>query len=519
MKRVALVGSSGGNLYQLGGANPAELISQVRTQLTAAGIDLAAVVFVGAARSLDRQDVTDATLWELAGDEPHARLHGAMEEINALALEGDEAVAEQIAQGTIDGLIFVSADPQRINAASTRAAAAKGIPATGSGGTSTAAAEQAGVRFVASSGTTGTNNVTRAITFTMGFAKEWGLPYTPAAAAGTAGSSPETSLLRQLDPRPILSDALPGVIPICVALGVVRYLPAETGAELRAPLLAAIGVVISVFAATKVTRLAQTGLIAGVIGGVLATGDGLISLFVAGVLAGLLGNWIMARASAWQWPSTMNTILASGGAGVVGGLCGHALGFASQRVDTVVLDAIDQALVSAGLWIGLVVGLAMWPMIRRGLYHTLVIPLMVVEFEGRGQSFLATADVIGLVVAAAGVAAAYALIPRRTGDRRGALHTLRITTLFGDYVEGVYPFFDNDRGVLAIAVVAAGVGTAIAGYAGARGMSYVPPWVLPLVGTSALALLASVLATFAFAFVAAATLNLISSRLRAPVAG
>lgn len=519
MKRVALVGSSGGNLYQLGGANPAELIVQIGAQLSAAGIELGAVAFVAAPRSLDRPDVSEAALWQLQDGQPSRTHEGTLDAVNALAREADAEIAASIEDGTIDGLILVSADPRGVNAATTAAAASRAIPATGSGGTSTATAEQAGVRFVASSGTTGTTNVTRAVVFASGFAREWGLRYSPVSGAGASSTEAPSSLLQRIDPRPILSDALPAVIPVCVMLGLTRYLPADVAGQLRPPLLEAVGVIIATFAAARVSSLSQTGLIAGVIAGVIAHGDGLVSLYVAGILAGLLGNWIMVRASAWQWPSTLDTILASGGAGVVAGLVGGPLlAPGSQAVDRIVLDAIEQGLARAGLWIGLAVGLLMWPMIRRGLYHTLVIPLMVVEFEGHGESFLATADVIGLVVAAAGIAAAYALLPRMEEDRHGALHTLRITVLFGDYVEGVYPFFDADRRVLAVAILASGVGTGIAGFAGARGMAYIPPWVLPLVGSSAPALLAAILASFAVAFAAAAILNLITARPRVPAA-
>jgi hypothetical protein len=176
----------------------------------------------------------------------------------------------------------------------------------------------------------------------------------------------------------------------------------------------------------------------------------------------------------------------------------------------VILDAIDYGLASFGVWIGLAVGLAMWPLIRRGLYHTLVIPLMVVEYEGHGLSFLATADVVALVVAAAGIAAAYAVLPRSAGDRRVAARTLRVTFWFGTYVEGVYPFFESDRRVVFVAALAGGAGTAVAGFGQALGISYVPPWMLPFVGSSIPYLLAAVLTSFAVAAVGAAALNVAS---------
>ncbi len=515
MKHVALIGSSGGNLYQLGGANPAELLGQVRVQLAAAGIELSTAAFVAASGSLDNAETRSAALWELLDGEPYRSREGTLDEVNVAARAADEAIAAAIDDGTVEGLILVSADPQAVNAASAKAAAARSIAAVGSGGGCVSAAEKLGVRVVSSSGTTGSTNVTRAIGFASAFAREWGLQT-------GGGDKPLSARARQflidIDPRPILSDCLPAVVPVAVALALVRYLPTNVGAPLIDPLMTAIAVVIAAFAAAKVSRLSQAGLVAGAIAGVICSHDGLLSVFAGGLVAGLLGNWVIVRTAIWGWPSTIGAMVASGGMGVIGGVAGVLLAVVSRPLDQLILDAIDSGLASYGVWIGFAVGLVMWPLIRRGLYHTLVIPLMIVEYEGRGLSFLATADVVALVVAAAGIAAAYALIPRAPEERRVARHTLRVTSLFGTYVEGVYPFFEADRRVLVIAALAGGVGTAVAGFGRALGISYVPPWALPIVGSSAPILVAAVAASFAVAFVGALALNVAASSAKRKVA-
>jgi len=506
VKHVALVGSSGGNLYQLGGANPAELLSQIRVQLVAAGIDLAAAVFVAADGSLDSADARRATLWELRDGEPYRSREGTLDEVNNAARELDAQIAASIEDGTTEGLILVSADPLNVNSASAKSAATRGIPVAGSGGSCVAAAEKLGVRFVSSSGTTGSSNVTRAIAYATAFGREWGLR--PTGGDATLGARAR-SLLVAIDPRPILSDCLPAVVPVAVGLALVRYLPADMAEPLIDPLLMAVAVVIAAFAAAKISKLGPAGLVGGVIAGVIASHDGLLSVLVAGVLAGALGNWVIVRTAIWGWPSTIGAMVAGGGTGVVAGLVGVLLGVISSPLDRLILDTIDGALLAYGIWIGLVVGLAMWPLIRRGLYHTLVIPLMVVEFEGRGLSFLATADVIALVVAAAGIAAAYALLPRAPQDQRVARHAFRVTFWFGTYVEGVYPFFESDRRILLVAALAGGAGTAVAGFGQGLGISYVPPWMLPLVGSSIPILAAAALTSFGVALLGAALLNVI----------
>ena len=505
MKHVALVGSSGGNLRKLGGGNPAELIRQVRDQLSAAGIALTAVVFVAADKSLDAPEAASAALWLLKNDGPQAVATGSLADINTRAEAEDRKLADAIGRGDVDGIVLISADAAGTNKASVTAAIERDLPASGSGGTCVATAEAAGLRFVASSGTTGTTNVTRAITYTAGLAREWGLHYRPADSDTESASS---TFWQRYDPRPVLSDALPALVPIGVVLGFSRHLPASIATEIHGPLLRAIPIIIAVYAASRVSRLGLAGLISGLIAGVLAQRGGLVSVLVAGFAAGALGNWVIIKAAQLQWPSTMANIIASGGAGVVSGLiAGYALGFASHALDHYVALGIDRGLQSAGLWIGLVVGALMWPLMLRGLYHTLVIPLMVIEMEQRGLSFLATMDVIGLVVAAAGIAAANVWLPRVAAHRRAALHTLRITLWFGDYVEGVYPFFEEDKRVLWVAGAASTVAGAIAGVTAARSVSYIAPWLAPVIGTSAIGLTAALLGCFAFSFCVTCLLN------------
>lgn len=159
MKRVALLGSSGGNLHRLGGHDPAQLIRAVQDQLVRAGIELAAVCFVSADGSLDSHTVrSTGTVWTLDQHAPRAVASGLLTAMNDLARTEDDIIAAAIADGQIDGLILVSADPADINSAAVKAAAAAGVPAAGSGGSSVAAAKALGVRFVSASGTTGTTN-------------------------------------------------------------------------------------------------------------------------------------------------------------------------------------------------------------------------------------------------------------------------------------------------------------------------------------------------------------------------
>ena len=45
--KIALIGSSGGNLYRQGGSEPFKMIQEIVTQCKSAGIECSDVVFVG----------------------------------------------------------------------------------------------------------------------------------------------------------------------------------------------------------------------------------------------------------------------------------------------------------------------------------------------------------------------------------------------------------------------------------------------------------------------------------------
>ena len=53
-KAAAILGSSGGNLYNLGGKDPESLLGEMVRQIKAAGIQLAAIQFIAAEASMIR---------------------------------------------------------------------------------------------------------------------------------------------------------------------------------------------------------------------------------------------------------------------------------------------------------------------------------------------------------------------------------------------------------------------------------------------------------------------------------
>ena len=169
MKKIAIIGSSGGNLYNLGGAEPEKLLQEIYQQCEAAGVEVAAVQFIAAEASMDAaKPHTPASVFALTTEnqqKPQRIFQGKLSEVNDSVVESDFRIAEMIRNGEIDGIIVMSADPVKANQAVFAAAVEMKTPIVGTGGTSMALVAAKGANVVATSGTTGTTSRTRAVSF------------------------------------------------------------------------------------------------------------------------------------------------------------------------------------------------------------------------------------------------------------------------------------------------------------------------------------------------------------------
>ena len=79
MKKIAVIGSSGGHLYVLGGNNPQTLLEEIVNQAKAAGLEISHIVFVAANSSLDHvTDQTKGTLWKQSASGPIPAAEGKL---------------------------------------------------------------------------------------------------------------------------------------------------------------------------------------------------------------------------------------------------------------------------------------------------------------------------------------------------------------------------------------------------------------------------------------------------------
>lgn len=513
-RKVAVVGSSGGNLYSQGGDAPAALLTEVLKQLQAAGITAGAIQFVAAEASMDgAKDETPAALWTLDADgKPVRSQSGTLAETNQAAREIDAELAARASAGELDGLVLISADPSDINSQLVAAAAAANLPAAGTGGSSVARAQQAGLNVVAASGTTGSTNRTRAVSYASGLARHWGLKYLP--AVGGSSEDAEGSPWRRLSIRGIMVPSIPAFVAVALVLAVSK-IPGltETLSPVFDALIGGIPVVVAVMAARKVSGYAEVGMVAGAIAGLLSVNGGIIGGLVGGILAGIGVYYLMNRTLRWGWPVTTANIVAGGLAGLFAGLIVFfLLAPITAWLGVFVKDAIEALVAFNPLLAGAVAGLAMWPAIMFGIYHSVILPLVLLEMSEKGHSFFGAVDMTSLVMVSLGITLANVVRPRTSGERALAVSGGSINFFFGTFVEAAYPFMFADRKVFASALIAATIGGAVVGLTGSEATAYLPAITAPFVSTNVLGFTLAMLAAAGSAFVLTLLANLSANR-------
>jgi hypothetical protein len=146
----------------------------------------------------------------------------------------------------------------------------------------------------------------------------------------------------------------------------------------------------------------------------------------------------------------------------------------------------------AGAVLGATLGVLMWPALVRGLYHSVILPLIVLEIAVTEESFLAVLDVVCLVTVAAGIAAGHWARARDAA----AVRTVRLTVVFGTYVEGVLPLVRRDRGTFLMTCGTAAAAGGVAGAVAGRSVPYLSPAIVPFVGHPVGGLAAAVIVAF-----------------------
>lgn len=516
--KVAIIGSSGGNLFNLGGRQPDKLLDEIIAQCQSAQLNIAVIQFIAAEESMDvAKSKTRASIysWDSVLECVVSSEASTLADINQLAQREDERLANLIRKGEVDGIIIMSGDPEGVNAASIAAAAEKGIPIVGTGGTSMAHVSAKGANVIATSGTTGTTNRTRAVSFVTALCKYWKVKYMPVigtqAASGADSSS--GSLWRRINFKGIMQASLPGFIAMAIILALSKIPALSSLSGVFDLIIGALPVLIAVIAAKQVAELDEVSIVAGVIAGVLSTDGGLIGGMIGGILAGILVHYLFITCVKWRFPMTTVNIVAGGLAGLAAGLVMYFLVSPialqlGEWVKLLISTMIDFNPILAGI----IAGLLIWPAIIAGVYHAAILPIVLLEMEHTGNSFLGAVDMVGLVMVSAGITLANIIGPRDKGEAAVATPGFLINMGFGTFVEAAYPFMFSNKVVFAGAIIASGIGGGLVGLFAVRGTAYVPSFAAPFLSDNpvgfAVAMLVSLLVAFFITLVANKTKKL-----------
>ena len=501
-KRVAVIGSSGGNLYNLGGKDPFGLIKEIQMQLDAADMELAYVQFIAASTSMDQaKPSTPAKLIVLENGQLNVVYEGKLEDVNKRARDFDKVLAEQIENGEIDALILVSADPKGINSEAIKAGAKKGIPAVGTGGTSCGIARSMGLNLISASGTTGTTNRTRAVAYASGLARYWKLKYTPAIGEYKEKTKTDKNVWTRINLRGIMGSSLPAFIAMAITLALSRIPSLEFFESAFEVLINALPIVVSVIAAKQVSGLDEVGIIAGVVAGVLSAKGGILGGIVGGIFAGVFATYLLNLCFKSNFPATTANIVAGGLSGLLAGFV-LFYGFAPLmlKAGDSIRWFIEEAVSINPIMAGAIAGALQYPAVIAGVYHAAFLPIILIEMEKYGHSFLGAIDIMTVMVSA-GITLANAISPRAEGEAAVAIPGFVINIGFGTFTEAAYPFMFADKLVFAGALVAEAVAGGIIGFTGTRGTGYVPMFIAPFISNNPIGFLLGMITAGGLSFI------------------
>jgi fructose-specific phosphotransferase system IIC component len=518
-EKVAILGSSGGNLYYLGGKEPEKLLEELILQIEAAGMECGSLQFIAAKASMDAiKNDTRAVLysWDESTKKPSIIAVGTIGEVNEAAALVDAEIATKINNGEIDSLILMSADPNGANQSAVEAAANKKLPAAGTGGTSMAAIASKGVNVISTSGTTGTTNRTRAVSFLTALSKHFGLTYRPVIGKTNSSAEVETSSVKafqRINLRGIMLSSLPGFIAMALVLALSKIPGLAMLGDVFNLMINALPVILAVVAAKQVADLDDVSIVAGIVAGILSAKGGIIGGIIGGILAGLLVQYIFRKCLEWRFPATTVNIAAGGLAGLISGLAVYFLiAPIALWAGEGIRSLIDLLVSTNGVLAGLIAGLLIWPAIIGGVYHAAILPIVLLEMERTGNSFLGAVDMVGLVMVSAGITLANIVSPRDKGEAAVAAPGFAINMGFGTFVEAAYPFMFSNKFIFAGAIISSGFGGLLVGLFDVRGTAYVPSFMAPLLSNNTTGFIIAMAGSLLCSFFITFFINKISSK-------
>lgn len=256
--------------------------------------------------------------------------------------------------------------------------------------------------------------------------------------------------------------SLPGFIAMALCLALSKV-PGCSGLEkVFNDLIAILPVILAAIAARQVSGLDEVGIVAGVIAGSMASDGGIIGGLIAGILAGVLSYYLLNLCFSHNVPGTTANIVAGGLSGLAAGLVGM-VGIApiALALGNGINSLITLALKFNPILAGGFAGFAIWFALMGGVCHAAILPIVMLEMEAHGFSFLGSIDMNCLVMVCAGIQVANILHPRRKSDRVACIPSLFINLVFG------------------ATILAATLSGVLVGFLGVKGTAYIPSFMAP----------------------------------------
>jgi len=433
-----------------------------------------------------------------------------LREVNALCSKLDEEViATSISKKNVAGLISISSDPKNINFASFNAAAQQGIPVTGSGGTSLSAAVALhGIDLVGNAGgSVATTTYTRAISYVYALANNWNtfqnnmhgittkqfgwqtllngkITYAPfsvskvkSLAMGDDMSVHQENQIHKPQIGSVLDSCLPAFVAVCMIVRVLESISDSTSnVEVLRRVLEWHALPTACCVTTANCFAPEHGSLTLMAASVASMGCG--GSVVGGLLAGWLVSKLLGRVLFYvciqnNIPATMTNILVGGGVGVLLAASMHLSGLASllnTLTDTMrwILHefAFDYTIGGVrwqGQGIGFLFGCLFSLGSKIGWYHSVYLPIILLEMERGKPSILGAVDELTLVLVSGGICLANLAVPVGDVNKTASISKrgLFINLLCGDFIEVAYPFMEQNLFINLVAYLASGISTEI----------------------------------------------------------
>jgi fructose-specific phosphotransferase system IIC component len=215
----------------------------------------------------------------------------------------------------------------------------------------------------------------------------------------------------------------------------------------------------------------------------------------------------------WKFPATTVNIAAGGIAGLISGLIVYFL-FApiALQLGDWIRSLLDTLVSMNPVLAGLIAGLLIWPAIIGGIYHAAILPIVLLEMERAGNSFLGAVDMVGLVMVSAGITLANIVAPRDKGEAAVAAPGFLINVGFGTFVEAAYPFMFSNKFIFAGAIISSGLGGLLVGLFDVRGTAYVPSVMAPFLSNNMSGFIIAMLGSLLCAFIITLFVNLLAKK-------